>query len=318
MRVLVTGATGFVGRALCAALLNHTRQVVAVARKRGEWPEGCDTRLLADIGPDTDWTEALDGVDAVVHLAARVHVMRESAAEPLAAFRRTNVAGTLRLARSAAQAGVRRLVFLSSVKALGESSPDGALTDASRPKPRDPYGVSKWEAEQGLAQVARESAMEIVILRPPLVYGPGVKGNFRALVRLLDRGVPLPLGAIRNRRSLLYLGNLVDAIALCLAHDAAAGKTYLIRDGEDLSTPDLARRLAAALGRPARFFPLPGAVLRLAAGCLGRTAEAERLLGSLVLDDGAIRRDLGWRPPFTLEAGLGATARWFRTQGRET
>lgn len=313
MRVLVTGATGFVGRALCPVLLNHGRQVVAVARKRGEWPEGCDTRLVADIGPDTDWTEALDGVDAVVHLAARIHVVRETAADPRAAFRRTNVDGTLRLAQSAAQAGVRRFVFLSSVKVLGDVSPAGPLTESSAAEPQEPYGVSKWEAEQGLAQVARETAMEIVVLRPPLVYGPGVKGNFRALVRLLDRGVPLPLGAIGNQRSLIYLVNLVDAIALCLSHDAAAGKTYLIRDGEDLSTPELARRLAAALDRRARLFPVPGAVLRLAAGCLGRKAEAERLLGSLTVDDGAIRRDLGWRPPFTVVEGLADTAAWFET-----
>ncbi len=313
MWILVTGATGFVGRALCGELVARGHHVRAALRRDVDLPTGCERRVVGEIGPETDWRGALDGIDAVAHLAARVHVMRETAADPLAAFRRTNVDGTLRLAQSAAQAGVRRFVFLSSVKILGDASPAGPLIESSPAKPRDPYGVSKWEAEQGLAQVARESAMEIVILRPPLVYGPGVKGNFRALGRFLDRGVPLPLGAIRNRRSLLYLGNLVEAIDLCLSHDAAAGKTYLIRDGEDLSTPDLARRLAAALGSRARLFPVPGAVLRLAAGCHGRKAEAERLLGSLTVDERQIRQELGWRPRFTVEQGVAYTAAWFRS-----
>ena len=264
------------------------------------------------LGPDTDWSAALDGVDAVAHLAARVHVMRERAADSLAAFRRTNVEGTLRLARSAAAAGVKKFVFLSSVKVLGEATPDGPFTDSSPADPRDPYGVSKREAETGLSEIAAGSGMEVAILRPPLVYGPGVKGNFLSLLRLIERGVPLPLAGLRNRRSLLYLGNLVDAIDLCLSHDAAAGRTFLIRDGEDLSSAELVRRLAAALGRRAPLFSLPEGVLRLAARCIGRRAAAQRLLGSLTVDDGRLRRDLGWSPPFAVEEALAETAAWFR------
>ncbi|MHA1152657.1 MAG: NAD-dependent epimerase/dehydratase family protein, partial [Alphaproteobacteria bacterium] len=259
-----------------------------------------------------DWGEALDGVDAVAHLAARVHVTRETAKDSIAAFRRTNVEGTLRLAEAAALAGVRRFVFLSSVKALGDASPNGPLTEASAAKPQDPYGVSKWETEVGLARLAKEKGLEIVILRLPLVYGPGVKGNFRALIRLVDWGLPLPLGSVANRRSLLYLGNLVDAIDRCLSHPAAAGRSYLLRDGEDLSTAELVRRLAAALGRRTALFPVPARLLKLGAGCIGRAAVARRLLGSLTVDDGPIRRELEWNPPFTVDEGLAETAAWFR------
>ena len=316
MRVLVTGANGFVGRALSRELLRRGRRVRAALRRDAGLPDGCpdgcEVRVVGDLGPDTDWSAALEGVDAVAHLAARVHVMRERAADPLAAFRRTNVEGTLRLARSAAAAGVKKFVFLSSVKALGEATPDGPFTDSSPADPRDPYGVSKREAETGLSELAAGSGMEVAILRPPLVYGPGVKGNFLSLLRLIERGVPLPLAGLRNRRSLLYLGNLVDAIDLCLSHDGAAGRTFLIRDGEDLSSAELVRRLAAALGRRAPLFSLPEGVLRLAASCIGRRAAAQRLLGSLTVDDGRLRRDLGWSPPFAVEEALAETAAWFQ------
>ncbi len=312
MRVLVTGATGFVGRALCQDLPRRGWQVRAAVRQDDNLPAGCELQLVGEIGPDTDWGEALDGIDAVAHLAARTHVMSETAKDSIAAFRRTNVEGTLQLARAAARAGVGRFVFLSSMKVLGDASPDGPLTDASSPNPEDPYGISKCEAEAGLREIANQLQLEVVILRPPLVYGPGVKGNFLSLLRLIERSVPLPLGGVRNQRSLLYLGNLVDAIDLCLSHDGAAGRTFLIRDGEDLSTAELVRRLAAALGRRAPLFPLPEGVLRLAAGCIGRRAAAQRLLGSLVVDDGDIRRQLGWSPPFTVEQGLAETAAWFR------
>ncbi len=312
MRVLVTGATGFVGRALCRELLRRDRRVTAAVRRNNDPPEGCELRLVGEIGPDTDWGAALDGVDAVAHLAARVHVMRETAKDSTMAFRRTNVEGALRLAEAAALAGVRRFVFLSSVKVLGDSSPDGPLTEASAARPQDPYGVSKRETEVGLAQLAKETDMKMVILRSPLVYGPGVKGNFRSLLRLVDRGLPLPLGSIANRRSLLYLGNLVDAIGLCLSHPAAAGRTYLLRDGEDLSTPDLVRRLGAALGRKGLLVPVPRAILKSAASCIGRRADAERLLGSLTVDDRPIRQEMNWNPPFTVDEGLAETAAWFR------
>ncbi len=312
MRVLVTGANGFVGRALGRELLRRGRRVRAAIRGDAGLPDGCEVRVVGDLGPDTDWSAALEGVDAVAHLAARVHVMRERAADPLAAFRRTNVEGTLRLARSAAAVGVRRLVFLSSVKVLGEATPDGPFTDSSPANPQDPYGVSKREVETGLSELAARSGMEVAILRPPLVYGPGVKGNFLSLLRLIERGVPLPLAAIANRRSLLYLGNLVDAVDLCLSHDGAAGRTFLIRDGEDLSSTELVRRLAAALGHRAPLFSLPDGVLRLAASCIGRRAAAQRLLGSLTVDDRRIRSELDWQPPFTVDQGLVETAIWWR------
>ncbi len=220
--------------------------------------------------------------------------------------------GTLRLARSAAAAGVRRLVFLSSVKVLGDVTSDDPFTDSSPANPQDPYGVSKREAEIGLSELTARSGMEVAILRPPLVYGSGVKGNFLSLLRLIERGVPLPLAAIANRRSLLYLGNLVDAVDLCLSHDGAAGRTFLIRDGEDLSSAELARRLAAALDRRAPLFSLPDGVLRLAANCIGRRAAAQRLLGSLTVDDRRIRSELDWQPPFTVDQGLAETAIWWR------
>jgi nucleoside-diphosphate-sugar epimerase len=315
MRVLVTGATGFIGRALCRELLRREHQVCVAVRHEAEVPEGCHFHIVGDIGPDTDWRHALDGAEVVAHLAARVHVMREHIDDPLAAFRRTNLEGTLHLARAALRAGVRRLVFVSSVKALGGANPNGPLTDTSPPNPEGPYGISKWEAEVGLREAASGSGMEVVVLRPPLVYGPGVRGNFRALMRLVDRSIPLPLGSIANRRSLLYVGNLVDAIDLCLSHPAAAGRSYLLRDGEDLSTPDLVRHLAAALGRKDLLVPLPGAVLSLAASCIGRKADAERLLGSLTVDDGRLRRELGWQPPFTVDEGLAETAVWWRVAG---
>ncbi len=312
MRVLVTGANGFIGRALSRELLRRGRRVRAAVRREAELPDGCASRVVGDIGPDTDWREALEGIDAVAHLAARVHVERESAADPLAAFRRTNVAGTLQLARSAAAAGIERFIFLSSVKVLGEGAPDKTFTDSSPPDPRDPYSVSKREAETDLLELAGRTSLGVVIIRPPLVYGPGVGGNFRSLLRLIDRGVPLPIAGIANRRSLLYVGNLVDAVDLCLCHDAAAGQTYLIRDGQDLSSAELVRRLAAALGRRAPLFRVPEAALRLAARCLGRKADAARLLGSLTVDDRRFRRRLEWTPPFTVDEGFADTAAWLR------
>ena len=342
MRILVTGANGFVGKSLCRSLLADGCSVLRALRcGDATLPEGIETAVVGDIGPDTDWRFALtpggngESVDAVVHLAARVHVMRDGAADPLAEFRKVNVEGTLNLARQAAVAGVRRFVFLSSVKVNGEGFPHpgtepphpgppprggrewsggerGVYDEADAPAPQDAYAVSKWEAEQGLAAIAQETGMEVVVLRPPLVYGPGVGGNFLRLLRLVERGVPLPLGAVDNRRSLLYLGNLVDAIALCLAHSAAANRTYLVSDGEDISTSDLIRKLAAQMGRRARLLPVPAALLEWGGRLVGKGAEAQRLLGSLAVDSGRIRSELGWRPPFTLDEGLAETVRGYR------
>lgn len=304
MRILVTGATGFVGRALIPVLRDAGHEVVAAVR--GASDLDVEQRVVGDLGPDTDWRAALEGIEAVVHLAARVHVMNETAADPLAEHRKANTEGTRRLGEQAAEAGVRRLVFLSTIKVNGER---GTFGDLDAPAPVDPYGVAKMEAEQALFAIP---GLEAVSLRPPLVYGPRVKGNFLALLGLCRKAWPLPLGAIDNRRSLIYVGNLCDAVRCCLEHPEAPGRTFLVRDGEDLSTAALIRRLAKALGRPAPLLPVPPGLLRLAGRLTGKGPQVARLLESLRIDDGAIRRDLGWAPPFTVEQGFAETAAWYR------
>jgi nucleoside-diphosphate-sugar epimerase len=292
-RVLVTGAGGFVGRALCPALQRASWSVVPAGR-----------RETGDIGPETDWRPLLEGVDAVVHLAARVHVLRDEARDPAAAFDRTNHLATARLAAQSAEAGVRRFLFLSSVKVHGDRS-DRPLSAADAPAPTDAYGRSKLAAERALVRLS--GRMATVVLRPPLVYGPGVKGNFLSLLRAVDRGLPLPLAAIDNRRSLIHVENLADAIRAAL--DAPPG-VYLPSDREDVSTAMLIRRVAAALGRPPRLFPAPPAVLRGLAAAIGKSAAVERLIGTLTVD-GALP---GWQPPRSKGEGLGATATWYRME----
>ncbi|MDP2830248.1 MAG: SDR family oxidoreductase [Sulfuricellaceae bacterium] len=306
--VLVTGANGFIGCALCPALA-ATGFAVRRAVRAGSLPESV---AVGDIGPDTDWRMALAGCDAVVHLAARVHVPRAEAAGTEAAFRTVNTAGTLNLARQAAAAGVSRFVFVSSIKVNGEGRA-APYHEADAAAPQDAYARSKWAAEQGLWAIAGETGLAVVVLRPPLVYGPGVGANFQRLLGWVAHGWPLPFAQVDNRRSLLYLGNLVDAIRVCLAHPAAAGKTYLVADGEEVSTPELLRRLARALRRPVRLHPLPVSWLRLAAAVSGRGAELDRLLGSLTVDTRGIRHDLGWHPPYTLDQGLAETCRHWQT-----
>ena len=304
-RILVTGANGFVGAALLPVLraAGHTVRAALWAPDPA-FPDGV---VVGDIGPDTDWRTALDGIDAVIHLAARVHIMRDTAADPLAEFRRTNTEGTRCLAVAAAAAGVKRIVLMSTVKVNGERTPDRPFTEDSPPAPEDPYGVSKMEAEAAVAAAPLEST----VLRAPLVYGPGVRANFLALMRLCARGIPLPLGCVRNRRSLLYVGNLADALARCVDHPAAANQTFLLRDGEDVSSGELARRIGAALGRRVPLLPIPPVLMRAAATVTGKSAAIGRLLDSLAVDDGKLRRTLDWAPPFTLDAGLERTAVWF-------
>ncbi len=312
MNLLVTGTTGFVGRALCTEAAARG-QFVRRALRSMEAGAAMDDRAVGNIDAQTDWRTALQDIDAVIHLAARVHVMHETASDPLSAFREVNVSGTERLARQAAAARVKRLVYVSSIKVNGESTAAGqAFRESDAPRPLDPYGISKWEAEQALHRIAAETGLEVVIVRPPLVYGPGVKGNFAQMLQVLRRGIPLPLASVRNQRSLLYLGNLVDALLLCATHPAAAGRTYLVSDGEDISTSDLLRALGEAMGRPARLFPFPAGLLMGAAALLGRRGQAERLLGSLRIDSGRIRRELDWQPPFTVQQGLQRTAQWYR------
>lgn len=308
MNVLLTGATGFVGQAVIGRLGMLGHGVVPVVRRGAGLPNEV---TVPDMDAQTDWAAALAGCDAVVHLAARVHVMRDTAADPLARYRATNTEATLNLARQAAQAGVRRFVFISTIKVNGEGR-DAAYRETDAPAPEDAYAVSKWEAEQGLRRIAQETGLEVVVLRPPLVYGPGVKANFRRLIDTVARGVPLPLGAIDNRRSLLYLGNFVDAIRLCVEHPAAAGQTFLLDDGEPVSTPELVRAVARAMGRPARLLAVPVGMLEFAGALLGRRAAVARLTGSLWVDSSLIRTRLGWVPPYAMAAGLAETVADFR------
>lgn len=308
--VLVTGAAGFIGRALCDSLSAAARPVRRAVRAAAD---AGDTVAVGDIGPATDWRAALDGVRCVVHLASRTHVLDESAADPLAEYHRANVEATARLARQASGAGVSRLVYLSSIKVNGEST-SRPYTEADPARPEDAYGRSKWEAEQALAGIAAETGLEVVVLRPPLVYGPGVKGNFLRLVRLVARGTPLPLRSIANRRSLVYVGNLADAVIAAADAPRAAGRTYLVADPEDVSTPALVRAIARALGTTARLLPCPPALLELGAGLARRRADMARLTGSLQVDAAALTRELGWRPRRSLEQGLGETARWYHSR----
>lgn len=307
--VLVTGANGFVGRVLCAQLLDAGNAVRVALRSTADFDiAGCEVVSISNIGSGTDWLCALTGMDAVIHVAARVHVMQDDALNPLEEFRSVNVAGTENLARQAARAGVRRFVYVSSIKVNGEQTAVSPFSEADQAAPQDPYGISKWEAEQVLHRVAKETGLEVVIVRPPLVYGHGVKGNFAQMLKVLEKGIPLPLASVKNLRSLIYVGNLVDALILCSTHPAAAGKTYLVSDGDDVSTPELLRRLGAAMGHPARLFYCPLPLLKLAGGLTGKADQIDRLLGSLQVDSGKIRRELGWVPAYTLQQGLRLTA----------
>ncbi|MCB2101665.1 MAG: NAD-dependent epimerase/dehydratase family protein [Rhodobacterales bacterium] len=315
-RVLVTGASGFIGTALCP-VLNRAGFHVSVATRnprRFDRVPGVDVRPIAGLGAGTDWTGALRDVDHVVHLAARVHVMEETESDPQKIYTRVNLEGTRRLAEDAAAMGVERFVFLSTVKVMGErTEPDAPFTEAMKPAPADPYAISKWQAERALMALGARAGttLQPVVLRPPLVYGPGVKGNMERLFRACAKGRPLPLGLIRNRRSLVGVGNLASAIVAALDHPAAAGGTYLVRDGEDLSSGELARRVYRALGRRPRVWLVPPALLRLGGNLLGREAAVARLLDSLQVDDGKLRRDLGWTPPVGIDDELAATARAF-------
>jgi len=380
MNILITGANGFIGKALCKRMLADGYQVRGAVRGQEKTEVGClrsdvgkeqksevrdqkngkrrtevgERVMVGDIGQETDWSEALDGIDTVVHLAARVHVMRESAADPLAAFRLVNVAGTERLAWQAAEAGVKRLVYLSSVKVNGERTGDRGQRSEVRgqekaevgsqksevrgrrsevrgrecelkevfsekdvPCPQDPYAVSKWEAEQILAEISSATGMEIVIIRPPLVYGPNVRANFLRLLRWVNKGVPLPLGMVNNRRSLVSLDNLLDFLITCIEHPAAAGETFLVSDGEDLSTPALIRRIALSMNIPARLIPVPVCLLRLGGSLLGKKSEVDRLCGSLQVDIGKAKGVLGWKPPLSVDEGLGETVEVYLAEVRQ-
>lgn len=309
-RVLVTGASGFVGRALVAEAAARGWRVRAASRS-GTVHEGAwEPVRISGLGPGTDWHLALAGCDAVVHLAARVHVVGDSDGSACACI---NLEGTKRLAEQAARAGVHRFVFISTVKVLGDCSPHGrALSDIDSAAPEDAYARSKFAAEQALLNIAEQTGMEVVVLRPPLVYGPGVKANFLAMMTRIAHGWPLPLGALQSRRSFCYLGNLNDAILTVLEHPEAPGKRFLVGDGETLLLPEFAVRLGKALGRPARLLPVPASLLRVVGTMLGRGDQVGRLTKSLEVDISGIQHLLGWRPPWTIDVGLAETARWYR------
>lgn len=301
-KVLLTGANGFVGSATTKALLRSKFEVLQAVRKS----TNLDEISIGVVDGGTDWTKALIDCSVVIHCAARVHMMQDSVSDPFSEYQKVNVAGTLNLARQAARAGVKRFVFLSSIKVNGEETQLGGPYSAHDvPAPEDAYGISKAEAEAGLRLLSLETGMEVVIIRPPLVYGPGVKGNFSSLLRWVARGLPLPLGlATTNRRSLVGLDNLVDLILTCVDHPKAANQTLLVSDGEDLSTADLLRRIGQALNRPARLIPVPVSILIIASRLLGKSSIAQRLLGSLQVDISETCTLLNWKPPVSVDEGL--------------
>jgi UDP-N-acetyl-alpha-D-quinovosamine dehydrogenase len=315
--VLVTGANGFLGRPLGAHLAERGHSVVrAVRSPSGKLPAADGVVATGDLEDARDLGDALTGVDVVVHLAARAHVMRDTASDPEAAFRRANLDATRHLAQEAVRAGVRRFVFLSSVKVNGEQTTDRPFSENDLPQPEDAYGRSKRAAEQELWRIAAATGLEVVVIRPPLVYGPRVKGNFLRLLKLADTGVPLPLARVRNWRSLVNVWNLCDLIALCVSHPAAAGETFLACDQHDLSTPELIRALRESLGKPPRLFPVPPSLILGASRLAGRKALAARLLGSLQVDSAKAGRLLGWRPTVSVGEGVRRTAAWYRETER--
>lgn len=308
---LVTGASGFVGSAIASKLHRSGASVCGVCRHNAEL--GFPVAVLPSLEDRAAVGEQLVGVEVVIHCAARVHVMRDVVTDPLAEFRSVNRDLTGSLARQAAEAGVKRFVFLSSIKVNGES------TSASSPfrpdddvQPVDPYGVSKREAEEVLRQIGRDTGMEIVIIRPPLVYGPEVKGNFKSLLKLSDSGIPIPLKAVKNKRSMVYLGNLVDFVIHCSIAGSAANETFLISDGRDVSTGELVMMIRAAMGRPPRLLSVPAFLFRLAGRVTGKSAAVDRLVGSLQVDSSKVNTLLGWSPPYSVEQGIEATVDRFR------
>jgi nucleoside-diphosphate-sugar epimerase len=313
MTILVTGANGFVGHFLCEALIElkvSTNGAIRYGKKAANLPSAVKPIIVPSLGPDTNWSEALSDIDVVIHLAGRVHLMKDRADDPLSAFRSVNVDATEHLARMAANRGIKRFIFISSIKVNGEGS-SIPYNESDPPKPQDPYAISKWEAEQILRDISAKTGMETVIIRSPLVYGPEVRANFLRLLHLVDKGIPLPFAGIDNRRSLIYIGNLVDAIVTCVSHPNASNRTFIVSDHHDISTPDLIRHIATAMDKPARLFSLPPFLLAFMATVIGKKEFYNRLCGSLTVDAGAISNDLDWKPPFSLQEGLAHTVNWY-------
>ena len=305
MRVCLTGSTGFLGRRLTQALSSDSATDLTATARVPSLVENASAVKIAKINAQTDWSITLRNQQVVIHTAARAHIMKDSVADPLTEYRKVNVDGTLNLARQSATAGVKRFIFISSIKVNGEQTELGQpFQPNDEAKPIDPYGISKWEAEQGLQKIAAETGMEVVIIRPPLVYGPGVKGNFANLIKLVRKGLPLPFGAIHNRRSMIALDNLVNLIITCIDHPSAANQVFLASDGQDLSTTELLQGLAQAVGRSPRLLSIPDAILTLAASVLGKKSIADRLLGSLQVDISKTQDLLNWTPPISVDEGL--------------
>lgn len=311
--VLITGANGFIGRELCVAFVRRGFVVKGAVRERSELPSGVTPVIVGNVNSETNWLDALIGVDVIIHLAARAHVLVESAINPQQEFQKVNAAGTQHLASWAANVGVKRFVYVSSIGVNGLNTEAGRVfTETDVPNPHNAYALSKWEAEQALNRISAESKLEIVILRPPLVYGARAPGNFAEMLRVIVKGIPLPLASVHNLRSLIYIENLIDALLLCATHSEASGKTYLVSDGADISTPELLRQMGQGIGCPVKLFRCPPNLLILAGALVGKSAQVQRLVCSLQVDSGKIRRELNWTPPFTLQQGLQATADWYR------
>ena len=316
LTVLVTGANGFVGRTLCRRLAAAGHRVRAATRDGTAPDAAAEAVAVGDINPLTDWRPVLSGVDAVVHLAAKPHGTGKTDRTPITAYRVANTYAAIRLGMHAAKTGVRRMVFVSTAEVHGDVSGAQPFTETDPWAPPHPFALSKAEAEQELAALGREGGLTVTIVRPPLVYGPGVRGHFWLLMRMVQRGLPLPLAAVDNRRSLIGVRNLADLLCRCTEASAAAHQTFLAADGPPLATPDLIRRLALALGRPARLFALPPSAVRVGAACLGGRAAARRLVTSLTVDDSKVRSVLGWVPPIPVDDDLAAAAAWFRDNRR--
>ncbi len=315
IRILVTGANGFVGQVLCQALNKNGYFVRAAVRsneKIAQLPEGVEYCIVGEVSLDTKWSIALEGIDVVIHLTSRVHLMQDNSSDPLLEYRKINTAGTERLARIAVQSGVSRFIFLSSVKVNGEYTGDdkaASFSEANTPNPQDDYAVSKWEAEQALTKIGKESGLETVILRPPLIYGPGVKANFFSLLKIIDLGIPLPFAAIKSKRSFIYLGNLIDIILKCIISSKVSGQTFLVSDGEDVAIPQLMRKIAKSMGRDLMLISIPVGVLKFFGEISGKKSEIDRLVRSLVVDNKKIVKALDWKAPYSLDGGIGITVK---------
>jgi UDP-4-keto-D-QuiNAc 4-reductase len=312
MKVLVTGASGFVGSALCAHLVAEGYAVRGTVRNtQGKPLPGVEYQIVPDISIGPKWREVLTDINVVVHCAARVHVMKEESVDPLATFREVNVKGTACLAEQAVDSGVKRFIYISSIKVNGETTTEHPFKADDKPAPQDPYGISKWEAEQVLWEIAEKTSLEVVIIRPPLVYGPGVRVNFLRLMQGIMSGVPLPLGSIDNLRSIVALDNLVDLIETCMNNPHAINQTFLVSDGDDLSTKALFQRTAVALGRPVRLISVPVFLLWAIADLFGKSGFAQRLCGSLQVDISKTQDRLSWSPPISVDEALHKTAKHF-------